>query len=325
MANYQKFTQGSIHNLFAHFDRSLSNNSNKQIDSSRTHLNYNLHSSELSQEELLKNRLNQVKVLKRADVNVLTSWVITLPKDFNGDQAKFFQASYDFLSKKYGAENVISAYVHRDETTPHLHFAWVPVVEDAKKGIQKVSAKECVKKSDLQNFHRELEGYLSKNLEQPIHMMNGATANGNETIRELKLKTAEKDLQRKAKQISEREKKIMATTNIFPEPPEPKKMEFVKNYYERMAEWWKGVRKQCADFVRKYRLKNQELEKKEKALQTRENQLKDMEKEIRQYDLRRYSPQQLRELASAKEQPHQNQTKNKNKPKRQQKSDAWER
>ena len=39
-------------------------------------------------------------------------------------------------------ENVISAYVHFDEVTPHMHYAFVPVVEDKKKGGYKLSAKK---------------------------------------------------------------------------------------------------------------------------------------------------------------------------------------
>ena len=39
----------------------------------------------------------------------------------------FFQESYEVLSKRYGKENVISAIVHLDETTPHMHFNLVPL------------------------------------------------------------------------------------------------------------------------------------------------------------------------------------------------------
>ena len=45
------------------------------------------------------------------------------------------------MNERYGKENVISAYVHFDEVTPHMHY-FVPVVEDKKKGGYKLSAKK---------------------------------------------------------------------------------------------------------------------------------------------------------------------------------------
>lgn len=209
MANLSKHTRNGTANLFAHYDRTLKNNSNRQIDSSRTYLNYNLAPDKTSSPtELLTRRLDSVKVLKRKDVNVLCSWVVTLPKDFDGDERKFFQATYDFLEKKYGSKNVISAWVHRDEKQPHLHFAFVPVVLDRKKGIEKVSAKECVTKMDLMTFHPELQAHLEKALGQEVHILNGATANGNLTVRELKTAEREKTLARRERDISEYEIKL---------------------------------------------------------------------------------------------------------------------
>ena len=74
----------------------------------------------------------------------MVDWVVTLPQSFDGDEQDFFQETYKFLNDRYGKENVISAYVHMDETTPHMHYAFVPVVEDKKKGGYKLSAKEAV-------------------------------------------------------------------------------------------------------------------------------------------------------------------------------------
>lgn len=203
MAHIEKYTRNGTANLFAHFDRTLSNNSNKDIDPARTHLNYNLAPKGLTQNEILKNRLEQVKVLKRKDVNVLCSWVVTLPKDFKGNEEDFFKATYDFLEAKYGRKNVVSAYVHKDEAQPHLHFAFVPVVLDKKKNIEKVSAKECVTKNDLMTFHGELQRHLEKVLGENVHVLNGATVAGNLTVRELKISEKEKELESREKSLSD--------------------------------------------------------------------------------------------------------------------------
>lgn len=194
MANYQKYTRGQCPQKFSHYARTLSENANKDIDSSQTKLNYNLAESSFSQNELLKKRLSEVKCLKRKDVNVMCSWVVTLPKDFKGNEKDFFKATYDFLESKYKKENVISAWVHKDETQPHIHFTFVPVVLDKKKNIEKVSAKECVTKMDLISFHEELQKYLEKELGQEVHILNGATPEKNLSVRELKVSKREEEV-----------------------------------------------------------------------------------------------------------------------------------
>nr|WP_244877090.1 plasmid recombination protein [Carnobacterium mobile] len=87
--------------------------------------------------------------MKREDVKVGCSWIVTLPstlKEKNEqDQREFFEKTYAFLTERYGGEkNVLSAQVHNDETTPHLHFAFIPVVWDEKKNnVKKSPLKKC--------------------------------------------------------------------------------------------------------------------------------------------------------------------------------------
>ena len=122
---------------------------------------------------------------------MMCTWVVTAPQDLpEAEQAAFFKAAFDFMAARYGQENVISAYVHMDETTPHMHFAFVPVVEDKKKGGFKVSAKERIDRKELRSFHQELEQAVSDVLGHPVGILNEATKQGNMTIAELKQATA---------------------------------------------------------------------------------------------------------------------------------------
>ncbi|MCM0596380.1 plasmid recombination protein, partial [Periweissella fabaria] len=70
----------------------------------------------------------------------------------------------NFLNDRYGQANAVAAVVHYDETTPHLHYAFVPVVFDDKKSRYKVSAKEVLTRHDLQTFHEDLDQDLKKML-----------------------------------------------------------------------------------------------------------------------------------------------------------------
>lgn len=192
MAHVEKYTAAAVGHMLDHYGRSPDDGvkrSNENIDPERTHLNYNLAPDhEGGQVAFLKNRLAQVKVQKRADVNVLCDWVVTLPQgNYTPDQDReFFQRSYDFLSARYGESNVVSAYVHMDESQPHLHFAFIPVVPDRRRGGEKVSAKECITREDLNKFHIAFQAYLDDRCGQDLYpVLNGATAGGNRAVQEL--------------------------------------------------------------------------------------------------------------------------------------------
>lgn len=187
-----KHTKASCGHMFAHYDRKAEHISNENLDRSRTHLNYNLATHQQEQQgEFIRKRCSEVKCFNRQDVNVMCSWVLTAPKDLpKKDTLLFFQQSYNFMAERYGKENVVSAYVHHDEVSPHMHFAFVPVVEDKKKGGYKVSAKELITRKDLQTFHFDLEHHLNKALGYEVGVMNEATREGNKTVAELKQQTA---------------------------------------------------------------------------------------------------------------------------------------
>lgn len=66
-----------------------------------------------------------------AKTKPLADFVVTMPKGYEGDRDEFFRAVYEELDERVGTENVVCAYVHADEpgAQPHMHFAFVPVVE----------------------------------------------------------------------------------------------------------------------------------------------------------------------------------------------------
>lgn len=54
------------------------------------------------------------------------------------EQVEFLKTAFEWLKHEYGEENIVSAVIHLDETTPHLHFDFVPL----KNG--KLSAKDVI-------------------------------------------------------------------------------------------------------------------------------------------------------------------------------------
>src|SRR5699024_4090644 len=83
-----------------------------------------------------------------------------------GSQKQFFEETYDLLSERYGEENVLAGVVHNDETTPHMHFAFMPVTYDEKREREKVSAKEVLNRNELKSFHQDLDNHLKERIPQ---------------------------------------------------------------------------------------------------------------------------------------------------------------
>ena len=212
MAHVAKYTASALGQLCQHYERKKNEQGeyisfgNQDIDLTRTHLNYNLAPErEQGQVAFIRQRCSEVRCQKRSDVNVMCSWVVTLPKNigFYSAQAHarqdaaadaFFERSYRFMADRYGKENVLSAYVHMDENMPHMHFAFVPVVADRRRGGEKVSAKEAITKRELQVFHSELSQHLGKYNDFHYEVLNDATKDGNKSIAELKRGTAAQEL-----------------------------------------------------------------------------------------------------------------------------------
>lgn len=190
MAHLAKYARGAVGNMLAHYDRTKKEI--KNVDRSLSFLNYNCAEYQtLPQYEFIKQRLSEVHCSKRKDVNIFADWVVTAPREIDNMNLRlFFQAAYDFLEKKYGRENVISAYVHMDEQTPHMHFAFIPVVWDKKNNREKVSAKELLTVKHLKSFHHELKKSVEDQLGFEVSILNKATIEGNRSIEELKRKSA---------------------------------------------------------------------------------------------------------------------------------------
>ena len=211
MAHYKKFNRAACGHMFKHYERAKDEGGeyikfgNQDIDTNRTQQNYNLAPMHVNgQGGFVKERCGEVKMQNRKDVNVMCSWVVTAPKEIQAEETElFFRETYNFLSDRYGRENVVSAYVHMDESTPHMHFAFVPVVEDKKKNVLKVSAKEAVTRKDLEMFHQHFSRYMEKVFGRDVGVLNEATKDGNRSVEELKIGTAKKEYEELKQQTDE--------------------------------------------------------------------------------------------------------------------------
>jgi len=295
MANAIKVPSGGTGILFNHFSRAKDEFGeyikfgNQEIDLERTHLNYNLAKKDqhLPQIDFLRLRLNQVKRLKRKDVNVICSWITTLPKDIDKtDTAKvedFFQKSYDFLCDRYGVENCVSSYVHMDETQPHMHFCFIPV-QTLENGQEKLNAKVIMSRTDLKTFHPEYQKYLDENSDYKFNVHTGITGDKNKSIGELKKET-EEQVEENKKVISEQEetkssigKDIRLLNQINKEKEEDfykiaRDIERFEGKLEKLEEECEVLKKSNSELLEQFNNSQDNYSKLENKVQTKKNEL----------------------------------------------------
>lgn len=142
----------------------------ENIDSSLSGENYRLGPDRGPAKEWVNARVAALGLKRRprSDAVLMCEWVVTLPESERGGEREFFEAAYRAMAARYGADNVVSCWVHRDEpgARPHMHFDWVPVTRDGR-----LSAKEVLSRKELLAVHRDLGRELSQALGHEVHLL----------------------------------------------------------------------------------------------------------------------------------------------------------
>lgn len=180
----EKLTRNKAKGRYIHNERKTRGHSNKDIDSERTHLNYYFKKNELSyikEFEKLQKENNLKGNIKRNSI-IMCEMIFTSDRDFFDDIGekeikRYFEECYKFICnyKNLGESNIISAVVHRDEGTPHMHLVFIPVVHTKDKEgnqIDKICARDFWKGRDsyrnLQNSFYDYITSKSFNLERGL-------------------------------------------------------------------------------------------------------------------------------------------------------------
>lgn len=230
MARIDKIKRTAIPMYFNHCNRKQDekiDRSNENIDNERTHLNYHFKEGN---NKTLHERLDMLYYAEtRSDRVVLASCVVTLPEDVKPeDEKNFFEGCYEFFCDEFGYENIVNAVVHKDETKPHIHISFIPVVSMDNKEISEkyanqiykwgvergyppegiISARDALNYRFFQTFHPRLYDYMTEKLGYETEILNGATANGNKTVLEMKNQKKQEELDRKQQELDNLEKSV---------------------------------------------------------------------------------------------------------------------
>ena len=142
-------------------------------------------------------RKSELYCYNRSDVKTLAGWVVTAPKELpESQQAGFFEEVYRFMSDRYGEKNCIEAVVHLDESSPHMHYCFIPVAPDAKHGGEKICCNEVINPRELRNFHPDLQKWVTQaGYNVKVHSGVTRERGGNRSVRELKAEREERKRQ----------------------------------------------------------------------------------------------------------------------------------
>ena len=156
----EKYKRENLKGIYRHNERRNKNYSNKNINKDLSYLNYSLKDCSHSYEkefELIKEKYSLKGQIKTVS-NIVCEYIITSDKDFFNsigaeETKRYFETAYQFVCdyKNLGEQYILSAKVHMDEETPHMHLVFIPVIHTQdKKGtyIDKIACSEFWKEKD---------------------------------------------------------------------------------------------------------------------------------------------------------------------------------
>ena len=142
---FAKYKGPEIGHIESHNERTKERYaSNPDIDTTRSHLNFHLVTPERKYRAESEKQIAEAGCRTRSDsVRVVEALVTASPEFFKGKKKSevkaYFTEALDFIQKYQSKDTIISAVVHMDEKTPHMHLCFVPLTED-----KRLSAKEIV-------------------------------------------------------------------------------------------------------------------------------------------------------------------------------------
>lgn len=142
---FAKYKGPEIGHIESHNERTKEKYaSNPDVDTSRSHLNFHLVTPQRKYRAEAEKQIAEAGCRTRSDsVRMVEALVTASPEFFKGkkkaDIEAYFQEALDFIRGHQDPKTIISAVVHMDEKTPHMHLSFVPLTEDGR-----LCAKEIV-------------------------------------------------------------------------------------------------------------------------------------------------------------------------------------
>ncbi|MHC5534771.1 MobV family relaxase [Priestia megaterium] len=211
----QKFHKDAILGIQKHNQREGENSKNKDIDSTRTMLNYDFVNEDKIRyhEEIKKMTATRVKRKIRNDAVLVAEFFVSASPEYmhamsSDEQRKYFEASLDHIAGKYGQQNILYAVVHNDELTPHMHVGFVPITDD-----RRLAAKEFFHgKTKIRRIQDDFHNYMNK---RGYDIERGEPSElQHKSVHEFKKQEREKELKHLQQLVAHKEKELQQIDNL---------------------------------------------------------------------------------------------------------------
>lgn len=276
-----KYTIDKLNVLFRHNERKNSAYSNKEIDREKSIKNYSLKRcikpytkmfNEMKQQYNLKGQIKK-------NSNVACEYIITSDKDFfneigEEETKRYFETAYKFVAsyKNLGEQYIVSAKVHMDESTPHMHLVFLPVVHTLEKKSGKTVDKiSCSEFWRGKNSYKILQDNFYKYMTRAGFDLERGETEKNEHIPIEKLKVMTNY------EMQELEKQSIK----FEEEKETENIEELKEDYKRVIRKFNTLAKQYTKVKVIHENNQAKIEQLEKEYEELENEYEQVEKNNR--------------------------------------------
>lgn len=214
VARMEKMKSDNLVGIGNHNQRRFSNHSNKDIDVSKSHLNYDILDKVKSYKTDIEGYINANKSSKRAvrkDAVLVCEWIITSDSEFfesmtPADTREYFQTAIDFFAERYGSKNLMYAQVHLDERTPHMHLGIVPFDKD-----NKLTAKTMFDREALQDIQNELPRYMN---ERGFEVERGRAGSEAKHLTVQEYKDVQKEIKKQSEVLDGVKKELESVKNV---------------------------------------------------------------------------------------------------------------
>ncbi len=275
----ENYKMGQLPYIYRHNERKNTNYSNKDINKSNSIKNYSLKTINTSYQKafnLIKEKYKLKGQIKKVS-NVMCELIITSDKDFFeriGEQEtkRYFKLAYDFVVNynNLGEEFIVSAKVHNDETTPHLHIVFIPVVHTTNKKGKEINKIACSEFWKGKESYRILQDRFYKYVTDNGFDLERGNTKDNEHIPIEKLK----------KITNFEVQEIFKDTNCLEQEKITDNIEVMRNDYKRVINKFNTLAKRYTrikNIVEETMYKTEQIQKENYTLK-QEN--KELEKEV---------------------------------------------
>ncbi len=223
----------NLSGIYRHNERKNTNYSNKDINIQNSRLNYSIKAPESTYEKIFKDvklKYSLQGMIKKVS-NVMCEFIITSDKEFfnsigEEETKRYFETAYKFVANynNLGEAFIVSAKVHNDESTPHMHIVFIPVVHKKDKNgkeISKIACSEYWKGKD--SYKRLQDNFYKYMIKSGFDLERGNTINNEHIPTATLKKVTNYEMQEMFKETKHQEQEII-TDDI----------EIMRNEYKRI-------------------------------------------------------------------------------------------